>query len=89
MPSKTLLKMDLIERVPGIQTNMILPTQLPGKLRPTPQLVINIGLRKIKLPRREAKSLCRWAQKALSVARTASGAMIQIDSLLGMTNKRT
>jgi hypothetical protein len=87
MPSKTSLKMAHIERMPGTKTNMTLPILLLGKLRPKTQLVINTGLRKIRLPRREAKNLCRPLSHMDTQIHTASGALIQIDSLLGMTIK--
>ena len=88
MPSN-LLKMVHIERTPGTMTNMNLPTLELGKLRPRIQLVINIGSKRTNLPSKLVKSLCRPAIEVLPFGQVANGAMIQIDSLLGMMSKLT
>jgi hypothetical protein len=89
MPNN-LLKMAHIERMPGTQTNMTLLIVLLGKPRLKTLRAINTGLRRTRLPRREAKSLCKLEPIQNSIKTLiASGATIQIDSLLGTTIKLT
>jgi hypothetical protein len=72
-----------IEKMPGPMSSMTIQTLLPGKPRLMLLLDTNTGSKRTRLLKKEARNSCRPAQKAVS------GAMIQIDSLLGMTSKPT
>jgi len=86
-PVRLWLKVVHIERVPGMKISMILRTLPLGKLKPMPPPVTNIGLKRTKQLKREVKSSCRQLNHSATLIHTANGAMIQIDSLLGMMIK--